>query len=81
MNETLKSFVISRQSSVSGQLNKRIVMLIETQRRAIQPWLAGGRRSTLIQEVVSQLSADDREFIISGITPEERARVFGNEKY
>lgn len=33
-----------------------------------------------IQDAMPELSADDREFLISGITPNEFHRLFGNEE-
>ena len=42
----------------------------------IEDWNAG----TLIQEAMPQLSADDREFVMTGVTPEEWAIEFSEEE-
>ena len=34
-----------------------------------------------IQQIVPHLSADDREFLINGITPEESKHFFGEDEY
>jgi hypothetical protein len=44
-------------------------------------WMAG-QNMALAQEAFPNMSKEDREFLISGITPEEWARIFkpGNEE-
>lgn len=41
----------------------------------IQKWLDGG----LIQNVMSYLNADEREYILTGISPAEWERLFGED--
>lgn len=55
---------IKRTSSLTGAEHEREVDITPEQ---LARWEAG----ELIQLVAPHLSADDREFIISGITPEE----------
>ena len=40
--------------------------------------LAAWEGGTLIQEAMPQLSADEREFVMTGVTPEEWEAEFGN---
>jgi len=63
---------ITRVSTLSGVAHTRAIMLTEAEWEAIQPFLHDDRLSAPpIQEVLPRHSADDREFILSGITPEE----------
>lgn len=39
-----------------------------------------GRLPGLVQDVFPELSADEREFLLSGITPEEWAIIFADEE-
>lgn len=64
---------ITRISNLTGETNTRDLdvtadMLLE--------WEAGA----LIQSVMPHLSADDREFIMTGITPEEWDAAFPEEE-
>ncbi len=63
---------ITRQSPFSGKLNTREIPVTNEQLIA---WKSG----TLIQDAMPNLSADDREFILSGITPEEWEETFGKD--
>lgn len=56
--------LVTKISSLSGRENTRDVPCTEAQIRA---WQGGG----LIQDVMPQVSDEDREFLISGVTPEE----------
>lgn len=55
---------ITRKSPFSGKTNTREIDVTADQ---LDRWRAGG----LIQNVMPHLSADDREFLMTGITPEE----------
>jgi hypothetical protein len=61
---------IVRQSPFSGKINKREINVTLEQ---LDAWTKGA----LIQNAMPNLSAEDREFIKTGITPEEWAEVFG----
>ena len=63
---------IERRSRITGVLHARGIAVTEEQ-------LTRWQRGELIQDVAPDLSSGDREFIISGITPEEWAAVFGDE--
>jgi len=56
--------LISRRSILSGVLRTRSIPVTHAQ---LTRWHNG----TLIQNAMPNLSADDREFIMTGITPEE----------
>lgn len=65
--------IITRKSKISGILRtKNIPILADDYAR----WLAGDK----IQDVAPYLSADDQEFIISGITSEEWDELFKEEE-
>lgn len=64
---------ITRQSRISGKINKRTVPATPEQ---FDAWKAGA----LAQDAFPFCSAEDREFIISGITPEEWKATFGEEE-
>ena len=62
---------IKKRSTLSGAMNIREIDCTGEQ---LDRWENGGE---LIQNVMPDLSADDREFLLSGITPEEWAETFG----
>jgi hypothetical protein len=64
--------LITRKSPLSGEVNTRDIDVTEV---ALAAWQAG----IVIQRAMPELSADDREFIMTGITPEEWARTFPEE--
>lgn len=61
--------IILRKSPVTGKMNKREIEITEEQYHS---WENG----ELIQDVMPNLSDDDREFIISGCTPEDFASIW-----
>ena len=61
--------LITRTSSLSGNTNS---MEIEVTQEQLSSWESG----VLIQNAMSNLSADEREFIMTGITPEEWDSAF-----
>lgn len=60
---------ITRTSPFSGQTNTRDIPVTEEQ---LERWRAG----TLIQDAMPNISPGDREFIKTGITPEEWEEAF-----
>jgi len=63
--------LIEKESPSSGNKN---VMDIDVTEQQIASWRGG----ELIQNAMPNLSADEREFIKTGITPEEWENVFGD---
>jgi len=64
--------LISRISPFSGESNEIEIDVTGTQ---LVRWENGEH----IQDVMSHLSPDEREFIMTGITPEEWEETFGKE--
>ena len=64
---------IRRVSMLTGLQHVRDINVTEEQ---LQKWYDGA----LIQNVMPHLSPEDREFIISGTTPEEWDDMFGGEE-
>ncbi len=65
--------VVSKVSLLSGKLHQMELPVTQAQ---IDAWASG----VLAQVAFPALSADEREFIISGITPEEWDAEFGKEE-
>lgn len=63
---------ITRTSPFSGKENTREIEVTEAQ---LKDWSNGA----LIQRVMPNVSAEDREFIMTGITPDEWDAMFGGE--
>lgn len=61
---------ITRTSLLTGKEHTREIDVTHGQ---LERWSQGG----LIQEVIPHLSPDDREFLMTGSTPEEWAANFG----
>ena len=64
--------LITRKSLISGNTNTMSLPITEEQYNA---WEQG----TLVQDAMPHLSPDEREFVMSGITPTEWAETFGEE--
>ena len=64
--------LITRKSLISGNINTMSLPITEEQYNA---WEQG----TLVQVAMPHLSPDEREFVMTGITPEEWADNFGDE--
>lgn len=64
---------VTRQSKITGKINKRTIPATPEQ---FDAWNAGA----LVQDAFPFCSAEDREFIISGITPEEWKATFGKDE-
>ena len=64
---------IRKKSMFSGEWNIRNIPVTQSQ---LDDWQSG----TLIQDAMPNVSADDREFLKTGVTPEEWINTFGSEK-
>ena len=64
--------IITRTSPFSGEENS---MEINVTEQELDNWMNG----TLIQNAMPNLSADEREFIMTGIPPEEWDNAMGPE--
>lgn len=62
--------LITRLSKISGIQHTRDINITEEEFQRVTT------SSELIQDILPHLSDDDREFLISGITPEEWADTF-----
>lgn len=62
--------LITKTSMISGKTNTREIAVTEEQ---IARWKGG----ELIQNAMPNVNADDREFLMTGITPEEWLEQFG----
>lgn len=67
--------LVSRVSQATGKTNTREIALTAMQVTQLE---SAGRRA--IQDICPELSDQDREFIISGVTPEEWAVLFPPEE-
>ena len=65
--------IIVRKSPVTGKMNHRDIDVTAEQYTS---WENG----TLIQDAMPNITADDREFIVSGCTPEDFAFLFPEEE-
>ena len=63
---------VTRRSLFSKKLNSMVLPV--TQAR-IERWAAGG--GEVVQNAFPELNADQREFLMSGATPEEWKEIFG----
>ena len=61
---------ITRKSMISGEINS---MELDVTQAQLDLWQGG----ELIQDVFPHLNADEREFIKTGITPQEWSDTFG----
>lgn len=68
-----------RKSQLTGKMNLRDISVSHSQYRA---WVdaADNDPKRFVQEAFPHLSADDREFLKSGITPEEWDEHIGPEE-
>lgn len=73
-NGRMTKMIVERQSMVSGKVYQMDINITEEQ---LFNFING--RSGLAQEAFPDLSVDEREFIISGIHPDEWNELFGNE--
>ena len=64
---------ITRKSPKTGALNTRDIPITPDQ---LEAWEKGG---ALIQDVMPEVSIDDREFLMTGMTPEDWDSTFGGD--
>lgn len=64
--------LITRRSMMSGQERSREIPVTQAQ---LDSW----RNGNLIQDAMPNISAEDREFLMTGITPEEWEETFGKD--
>ena len=67
--------IVTMESKLTGKVN---YMDIPVATERLNAYFSGGRKG-LIQNWFPDLSADQREFLITGSTPEEWEAVFGEE--
>ena len=65
--------IVARTSMVSGVLHEMDLPITEEQ-------IAAYNQGTLVQNAFPQLNADQREFMLTGITPDEWQAIFGEEE-
>jgi hypothetical protein len=70
LNEEANTLQITKVSGLTGKTHTREINVTQEQ---LDNWNSG----TLIQRAMPHLSADDREFLKTGITPEEWEEAFG----
>ena len=63
--------IITKTSPMTGMINTMDVSVTEVQ---IARWQGG----MLIQDVMPNLSADERDFIMTGITPDDWEKMYAN---
>lgn len=63
---------IQKRSKLSGKIREMDIPVTTEQ---LEAWMNG----ELIQDVMPNISADEREFLMTGITPEEWDSVFSDE--
>ena len=67
--------IVTMESKLTGKVN---YMDIPVAVERLNAYFNGGRKQ-LIQDCFPELSADQREFLMTGSTPEEWEAVFGEE--
>ena len=65
--------LIQRESMFTGEINQ---MMLNITPEELYAWKTG----TVIQEAMPRLNADEREFVMTGITPEEWNFHLGEEE-
>lgn len=65
--------IVRRRSSLSGKMHEMDLPITQDQ---ITNYVSGA----FVQDAFPQLNAGEREFIVTGITPEEWAEVFGEDE-
>jgi len=69
---------ITRRSILTKEIHIRDMPAVTQER--LDEWRPKGKPGKPIQEVFHDLSADDREFLLSGTTPEERVDFLFDKK-
>jgi hypothetical protein len=71
------SVLVTRVSTLTGVANSMLLPLTREQfEDALGSWVTG----VLIQEAFAALDRDQREFVMTGSTPEEWNKAFGKEE-
>ena len=70
-----RQFLIRRISALSGRMNEMPIMLTLAEFKQILAWQRGDKRRP-IQQIASGCSATEREFLISGMSPDEQEIMF-----
>ena len=65
--------LIAKTSMISGKTNTMVLSITNAQ---LERWVGG----ELIQDVFPDLSVDQREFLMTGVTQEEWNQNFGEEE-
>lgn len=68
------AIIITKRSPVSGEDNTRTIYA------RMSDYYAWKNDNMLVQHAMPYLSAEDREFLISGCTPEDWQKLFGDEE-
>lgn len=66
--------LITKVSSISGKTNSMEIPITHEQ---LLDCSNRSRQGEKIQNILPQLNADQREFLMTGITPEEWKEIFG----
>lgn len=70
--------LVTKISRISGKTN---TMFIDADENLLLDWLScGGVGMDHIQNVFPNLNADEREFLLTGITPQEWSEIFGDDE-
>ena len=72
-NFTKVDMLVERTSLLTGVKHQREINVTQEQ---LDDWKAG---KDLIQNIMPDLSAEDREYLMTGATPEEWDEEFGDE--
>jgi hypothetical protein len=65
---------VQKKSQLTGKINTMTLNVTYAQLTAYQ------KGEALIQDIFPQLNADEREFILNGITPDEWKEKFGGSE-
>ena len=65
--------LVAKTSMISGKTNTMVLSITNAQ---LERWVGG----ELIQDVFPDLSVDQREFLMTGVTQEEWNQNFGEEE-
>ena len=72
-----KLYSITKKSELTGVVHKKEFLMTPEQ---FAEYMLPARQRRVLQLIFPELSADDREFLISGITQEEWDQEFGPEE-
>ena len=76
-SDGMERVTVSKRSVLSGQLNE---MDLYIDPNALERWLASSRgERPFLKDEFPHLSDDEREFLLSGSTPDEWDKYFGDD--